>query len=87
MALVNRGTNVDPVEIQDLTELRDTLRRKFAWLKGSWKNILEAALDYDESAVFVELAELVEVTEATTNKALFCSEDLLQWNKGEEETS
>ena len=40
MALVNRGTNVDPMEIQDLTELRDTLRRKLGRLKGSWENIL-----------------------------------------------
>ena len=39
MALVNRGTNIDPVE---LTELRDALRRKFGRLKGSWENILKA---------------------------------------------
>ena len=39
MALVNRGTNIDPVE---LTELRDALRRKFGRLKSSWENILKA---------------------------------------------
>ena len=60
MALVNSGTKDDPVETQDLTELRDTLRRKFGRLKGSWENILEAELDNDESAVFIELAELIQ---------------------------
>ena len=39
MALVNRGTNIDPVE---LMELRDALRKKFGRLKGSWENILKA---------------------------------------------
>ena len=78
MAFVSRGIDVDPVETGDLTELRETLRRKFARLKGSWENLLEAALNCDESAVFDELAELVEITEAATNEALFGLEDLLQ---------
>ena len=54
------------------------LGRKFARLKGSWENLLQSALDYDEPAVFREISELVEVTERATNEALFGSEDLLQ---------
>jgi hypothetical protein len=54
------------------------LRRKFARLKGSWENLLQSTLDYDEPVVFAELAELVEVTETAMDEALFGSEDLLQ---------
>ena len=58
--------------------MRETLGRKFARLKGSWENLLQSALDYDKSAVFCKISELVEITEGATNEALFESEDLLQ---------
>jgi hypothetical protein len=71
MVFVNRGTDVDPTEAVDLEDLRKTLGNKFARMKGSWENLLQSAIDYDKSAVFREISELVEVTEATTNEALF----------------
>ena len=36
--------------------------------KGQLGNLLKAALNCDESAVFVKLAEFLEITEAATNK-------------------
>lgn len=78
MAFVDRGIDVDPTEAGDLTELRRMLGRKFARLKGSWENLLQSALDYNESSVFVEISELVKITERATNEALFGSEDLLR---------
>jgi hypothetical protein len=78
MVFVDRGTDVDPMEAVDLEDLRQTLGNKFARMKGSWENLLQSAIDYDESAVFHEVSELVEVTEATKNEALFGAEDLLQ---------
>ena len=78
MSFVDKGDGVNPEEAGDLEELRGRLRRKFARLKGSWENLLQSTLDYDEPVVFAELAELVEVTETATDEALFGSEDLLQ---------
>ena len=75
MTFVARGVDVDPAEAGDVAELKEVLGRKFARLKGSWENLLQSALDYDESVVFGDIADLVEVT---TNKALFGAEDLLQ---------
>jgi hypothetical protein len=54
------------------------LQRKFNRLQGSWENLIQSTVDYDETVVFAELAGLVEVTEAATKAALFGSEDLLQ---------
>ncbi len=78
MTFVDRGVDVNPVEAGDVAELKEMLGKKFVRLKGSWENLLQSALDCDESVVFVEISELVEVTEGTTNEALFGTEDLLQ---------
>jgi hypothetical protein len=78
MSFVDKGNGVNPEEAGDLEELRGCLKRKFARLKGSWENLVQSTLDYNETVVFAELAELVEVTEAATDDALFGSEDLLQ---------
>jgi hypothetical protein len=40
-------------------------------------NLLQSALDCDESVTFITISELVEVTEEATDNALFQSEDLL----------
>ena len=78
MGYVGRGMDVDPSEAGDVVELREMLGRMFARMKGSWENLLQSAMDHDESAVFYEILELVEVTESVANEALFGSEDLLQ---------
>jgi hypothetical protein len=65
MAFVDRGIDVDPAEVGDIKELTGMLGRKFARLKGSWENLLQSALDCDESVVFIEIAELVEITEGS----------------------
>ena len=52
--------------------------KKFARLKGSWENLLQSTLDYDESVVFIVVSEVVEVTEEATNQTLFRLEDLLR---------
>jgi hypothetical protein len=78
MIYVDRGMDVDPLEAGDIVELRKTLGRKFARMKGSWENLLQSAMDHDESPVFCEISELVEITESIANEALFGSEDLLQ---------
>jgi hypothetical protein len=77
MIYVDRGMDVDPSEML-IVELRETLGRKFTRMKGSWENLLQSAMDHDESAVFYEISELMEVTESIANEALFGSEDLLQ---------
>ena len=78
MTFVARGVDVNPAEAGDVADLKETLGRKFERLKGSWENLLQSALDCDESVVFVEISELVEITEGATNEALFGAEDLLQ---------
>jgi hypothetical protein len=75
---LDRGVDVNPTEAGDVAELKEMLGKKFARLKGSWENLLQSALNCDESVVFVKISELVEVTEGTTNEALFGAEDLLQ---------
>ena len=40
MIYVDRGMDVDPSEAGDIVELRETLGRKFARMKGSWENLL-----------------------------------------------
>jgi hypothetical protein len=78
MTFVDRGVDVNPVEAGDVAELKEMLGKKFVRLKGSWEKLLQSALYCDESVVFVDIAELVEVTEGTQNEALFGAEDLLQ---------
>ena len=56
MDYVGRGMDVDPSEAGDVVELRETLDRKFARMKGSWENLLQLAMDHDESAVFCEIS-------------------------------
>ena len=76
-SLVNKGTNIDATEPEHLIDLRTTLVKKFARLKGSWENLLQSYLDFEESVVFTSILELVELTEEATDNALFHSEDLL----------
>ena len=71
MVFVGRGTDVDPTEAWELKKMWGTLKSKFARLKGSWENLLWYAIEYDESAVFHEISELVWVTEEATNEAKF----------------
>jgi hypothetical protein len=78
MTFVARGVDVNPAEAGDVADLKETLGRKFERLKGSWENLLQSALDYDESVVFGDIADLVEITEGTTEEALFGAEDLLK---------
>ena len=78
MAFVDKDTAINPTEARRLAVSREALVKKFARLKGSWENLLQATLDYDESVVFAEVSEIVEVTEVATNQALFRSEDLLR---------
>jgi hypothetical protein len=59
MSFVDKGNGVNPEEAGDLEELRGCLKRKFARLKGSWENLVQSTLDYDETVVFAKLAELV----------------------------
>ena len=78
MALVSRDTAISPTEARCLVGLRGTLVKKFARIQGSWENLLQSALDCDESVAFIMISELVEVTEEATDNALFQSEDLLR---------
>ena len=71
LVFVGRGMDVNHMETWELKELRGTLKSKFARLKGSWENLLWYAIEYDESAVFHEISELVWVTEEATNEAKF----------------
>jgi hypothetical protein len=40
MTFVARGVDVNPAEAGDVADLKETLGRKFARLKGSWENLL-----------------------------------------------
>ena len=61
MALVNKDTDMDATEAECLVDLRNTLVKKFARLKGSWENLLQSSLNFDESVVFTSILELVEL--------------------------
>ena len=61
MALVNKDTDMDAMEAECLVDLRNTLVKKFARLKGSWENLLQSSLNFDESVVFTSILELVEL--------------------------
>jgi hypothetical protein len=78
MVYVDRGVKVDPSEAGEIVELREMLGRKFARMRGSWENLIQSAMDHNETAVFCEISELVEITESVTDSAMFESEDLLQ---------
>ena len=73
VAFFNKDTEINPKEAGHLVDLSKTLVKKFARLKGSWENLLQSTLDYDNgmTVVFVEVSEVVEVTEGATNQALF----------------
>ena len=68
---------ISPTEVRQLTGLKDILVKKFA-RQGSWENLLQYTLDFDESVVFNMIYELVKVTEEAIDNALFQSEDLLR---------
>ena len=59
--------DVNSVETGDLRVERNA-KEEICETKGQLGNLLKAALNCDESAVFVKLAELVEIMEAATNK-------------------
>ena len=67
MVFVDRGVEVDPSEAGEVVELREMLGRKFARMKGSWENLIQSAMDHDETAVFCEISEL----ELVGNSSLF----------------
>ena len=48
MSFVDRSAELEiRYAIGDLEELRDMLGRKFVRLKGSWENLLQSALEYE----------------------------------------
>jgi hypothetical protein len=53
MALVRRDTAISPTDAGRLVGLRNTLVKKFARIEGSWENLLQSALDCDESVAFI----------------------------------
>ena len=74
----DRSVGVNSVEILELKELRGALVDQFASMKESWNNLIQCAIDNDDTTVFHEISEIVWTTEEAVDKALFDSEDFLQ---------
>ena len=73
LGFVNRdgSAGVSSEEILELEKLRGAPM-------GRWNNLIQCALDNDNTKVFHEISEIVWTTEKATDKALFDSEDFLQ---------
>ena len=78
MTFVNDKDRVEPAGTKDLGEMRGRLRRKFAKLEGCWENLLQEALENNETVVFTKLEDLVETVRAATEDALLGSTATLQ---------
>ena len=66
MIFVNNADKVGQAGAGDLGGMRGCLGRKLARLKGSWENLSREALKYNETVIFTELEELVEIAETAT---------------------
>ena len=58
--------------------MRGLLSRKVASMKGSWENLSREALKYNETVIFTELEEVVDIAETATEEALLGSTALMQ---------
>ena len=48
-SFVDKGDGARPDEAGDLEELRTYLHKKFDRLKGSWENLIQSSVDYNET--------------------------------------